>query len=299
MTTRSLSYTTRGAAPPEGLPTPDQVLGRVGGENFAVASRVLPGRARRHLLAFYGFARFTDQLGDAYPGDRLEALDWLERETRVGLNAGPDPIHPLVAPATRSVRELGMDGQPLFDLIEANRMDQRVRSYRTFDELIGYCRLSANPVGRLVLGAFGYPDERRAALSDTVCTGLQLVEHWQDVAEDARAGRVYIPTEDLDRFGVTPADLSGPAPAPQRVRALMAFEVFRARTWLDRGAPLVGALPGRARFAVAGFVAGGRAALDGIAARDFDVLSPPSKPGWASVARHMLLLARAHGSGRP
>ena len=293
MTTRSLSYTQPEAARPPGLPTPREVLGRAAGENFAVASRVLPHRARQHLLAFYGFARFTDQLGDAYQGDRRAALDWLEEETRRALAGHDASAHPLVAPAARSVIALGLDSRPLFDLIEANRRDQDVHSYRTFEDLLEYCSLSADPVGRLVLGAFGYLDRERLALSDSICTALQLVEHWQDVREDAVAGRVYLPAEDLSRFGVDPATLTGLSPAPQELRALMAFEVARARRWLDRGAPLVVTLSGRPRLAVAGFVAGGRAALDGIARRDFDVLTPPSRPRPLSVARHLLLTARA------
>jgi squalene synthase HpnC len=242
-------------------------------------------------MAFYGFARFTDQLGDAYPGDRLAALAWLEEDTRRALAGDSDGTHPLVAPAARSVLELGIDDRPLFDLIEANRLDQHIRSYRTFDDLLAYCQLSANPVGRLVLGAFGFSDERRFELSDAVCTGLQLVEHWQDVREDALAGRVYLPSEDLERFGVGPDALTAPAPAGRALRALMVFEVARARRWLDRGAPLATTLPLRPALAVAGFVAGGRAALDGIARRDFDVLGRPSRPSPAAVARNVAMTA--------
>jgi phytoene/squalene synthetase len=129
-----------------------------------------------------------------------------------------------------------------------------------------------------------------------VCTGLQLVEHWQDVREDALAGRVYLPGDDLDRFGVDPADLTLAPPARSDLRALMVFEVARAREWLDRGTPLVASLTGTARLAVAGFVAGGHAALDGIARRDFDVLSPPGRPGAVAVARHIWLTSRGrHG----
>jgi len=261
------------------------------GENFAVASRVLPRGARKHLIAFYGFARFTDQIGDAYDGDRLAALDWLEDETGRALSADDSSIHPLVGQAVRSVRALVLDSRPLFDLIEANRRDQTVGSYRTFDDLVGYCALSANPVGRLVLGAFGHADDRRSELSDAVCTALQLVEHWQDVREDAKAGRVYIPVEDLTRFGVDRSELSAHGPASQGLRALMVFEVARARRWLDRGAPLVDTLSGRARLAVAGFVAGGRAALDGVADRDFDVLAPPARRSPLRIARNLRLTA--------
>lgn len=265
------------------------------GENFAVASRVLPNRARRHLIGFYGFARFTDEIGDSYAGDRLAALDWLEDETRRALNGDASSAHPLVGPAAMSVRQLGLGGRPLFDLIEANRRDQTVHSCPTFEELLGYCALSANPVGRLVLGAFGYTDERRAALSDGICTGLQLVEHWQDVREDAVAGRIYIPETDLARFQVDPAELVGTGPASPRLRALMVFEVARARRWLRLGSPLVATLRGRARFAVAGFVAGGHAALDRVAAADFDVLACPKSPTPWGIARNLLLTARSRG----
>jgi squalene synthase HpnC len=292
VTTRSLSYTDTGRAWPPALPTPEEVLGRVAGENFAVASRLLPASAREHLVAFYGFARFTDQIGDAYQGDRRAALDWLEQETVRALADPEEPVHPLVGPAARSVLQLGLEHQPLFDLIEANRRDQVVTSYPDFDTLVEYCRLSANPVGWLVLGAFGYRDQARRARSDAVCTALQLVEHWQDVAEDARAGRVYLPADDLRRFGVDPSDLCASAPASQALRSLMAFEVARARTWMDRGAPLVGMIGGRPRLAVIGFVAGGRAALDDLAHRDFDCLMAPARPGRRSLLRNLLLTAR-------
>ncbi|MDA8046316.1 MAG: squalene synthase HpnC [Actinomycetota bacterium] len=293
MTTRSLSCTQPGGTPPPGLPSPESVLGRVGGENFAVASRVLPAAARRHLLAFYGFARFTDQIGDTYGGDRLAALDWLEEETHRALSGPSGRAHPLVGPAVESVVRLGIDPQPLFDLIEANRRDQLLHTYADFETLVGYCRLSANPVGRLVLGAFGYCDHERLALSDAICTALQLIEHWQDVREDAEAGRIYLPAEDLERFGVGTVDLAGPPPASPALRSLMAFEVARARTWMDLGAPLVAMLGGRARWAVVGFVAGGRAALDDLARRDFDCLVRPGRPAGRSLARNLVLTARS------
>lgn len=269
-------------------------MGRVTGENFPVAFRLLPALARHHLLAFYGFARLTDEIGDSYSGDRLAALEWLEQDTRAGLT-GARAEHPLVAAATSSVRELGADSTPLFDLIAANRMDQSVSSYETFEDLRRYCALSANPVGRLVLAAFGQQRQHREELSDAVCTGLQLVEHWQDVQEDALAGRVYLPAEDLARFGVSPAQLSRPGPASAPLRALMVFEVSRARSWLDRGEPLVATLRGREHWAVAGFVAGGRAALDAIASKNFDILSPPARPPAVRFGRHLL----SSGLGRP
>ena len=156
-----------------------------------------------------------------------------------------------------TVRALALPREPFVRLIEANRRDQRQAVYATFGELAAYCDLSANPVGELVLHVFGVATPARIAMSDDVCTALQLLEHWQDVQEDWARGRVYLPAEDLERFGVPPG---------QTTEELLAFEIERARTLLDRGAPLVGTLRGRARLAVAGYVGGGRAGLDALAA---------------------------------
>jgi squalene synthase HpnC len=288
MTTRSSPYTHAAGAHPE-LPTEADVMARASRENFRVASRLLPRKTREHLLAFYGYARFVDQIGDEYAGDRLAALDWIEAETRRSLaDPGAPGGHPLIARAVASVAALGTDPAPLFALIAANRQDQVVSAYRTVSELRAYCELSANPVGRLVLAAFGSSTPERVRWSDAICTGLQLVEHWQDIAEDAAAGRVYLPAEDLDRFGVRPADLVAPPPAGPGLRALVAFEVLRARHLLDEGAPLIRSLDGRLRWAVAGFWAGGHAALDAIAACRFDPLAGASRPAPARVARRLV-----------
>jgi squalene synthase HpnC len=176
----------------------------------------------------------------------------------------------------------------------ANRQDQVVSRYQTFDELLAYCTLSANPVGRIVLRVFGALTPAREVLSDQVCTALQLAEHWQDVAEDFRAGRIYLPGEDLARFGVTEEDLAAPQASPQ-LRGLMAFEVERARQLLDKGAPLVGNLRGAARVAVAGYVAGGRAALAAIAGAGYDVLRVTPKPRRGRLVAEVL---RAYATGR-
>lgn len=240
---------------------------RAASENFVVATRLLPGRVRRDLVALYGYARLVDELGDAAAGDRSTWLDWAEAELDAAF-AGR-AAHPVFARLGTTVGR-GLDRQPFLDLIEANRVDQRVRRYETFDDLLGYCRLSANPVGRMVLGVLGLDDPGRVARSDAVCTALQLVEHWQDVAEDARAGRVYLPAEDLDRFGVAEDELTS-APASPGLRALVCFECDRARRLLAEGAPLVATVPGTARFALAGFVGGGAAALRAVAAVGFDV----------------------------
>ncbi|MDX6338442.1 MAG: hypothetical protein QOG05_5782, partial [Streptosporangiaceae bacterium] len=161
-------------------------------------------------------------------------------------------------------------------------------------DLAGYCELSANPVGRIVLYVFGAATPERMILSDRVCTALQLAEHWQDVAEDFRAGRIYLPAEDMERFGCAESDLAAPSAGP-RLRALMAFEVERARQLLDDGAPLVGNLHGSARVAVAGYVAGGRAALAAITGAGHDVLRATHKPRRGRLAREML---RAYAAGR-
>jgi squalene synthase HpnC len=297
VTTRSLLYTRHGVAPvpgpgpspaaPAGLPEGEEILGRAGGENFRVASRLLPRATRRHLLAFYGFARLVDQIGDDYQGDRAAALDWVTTQLDAAL-ADPDRpgLHPLVAGAAASVLGLGADPKALADLVTANRQDQVVTRYPTYEALAGYCRLSANPVGRLVLAAFMATTPERQEYSDRICTGLQLAEHWQDVAEDAAAGRIYLPTEDMARFGVDPSDLTSRPPASGALRALMAFEVARARRVLDEGAPLINSLRGRPRWAIAGFWAGGHAALDAVARRRFDPLyGAPSPAPWRVAVR--------------
>ena len=263
-----MGATLRRPRPAASPPAAEAVMRRASGENFPVASRLLPRRERRHLLAVYGFARLVDDIGDEAPGDRLELLDALERELDAVYDG--DPAWPLMRNLVPTVLARALPRAPFEALIEANRVDQVRSRYATFSQLEEYCALSANPVGALVLHIFGAATPERLALSDRICTALQLAEHWQDVAEDHARGRVYIPAEDLERFGCSPGDLAL-QPAPERVRELVAFEVERARAILDAGTPLLAALRGRPRLAVAGFVAGGRAALAAIAAARYDV----------------------------
>jgi squalene synthase HpnC len=206
-----------------------------------------------------------------------------------------------VAPRTEVITGLGptvtecaIPGQLLRDLIQANRQDQIVSRYQTFGDLLGYCRLSADPVGRMVLHIFGASSPRQAKLSDRICSALQLAEHWQDVAEDLRADRIYLPVEDLDSFGCTEADLAQPS-AGDKVRALMSFQVARASALLNAGSPLIATLHGAARVAVAGYVAGGRAALAAIRAADYDVLAVTPRPAKRRLAAEA---ARAYTKGR-
>lgn len=278
---------------PAGLPPEAIVMAQAGTENFPVASRVLPRRVRGHLLALYGFARLVDDVGDEASGDRLALLDWLDAEVdRVYAGA---PTLPVTARLAATVRACAIRSDPLRALIAANRQDQRITRYETIDDLFAYCELSANPVGRLVLAVLGAATPERVRLADAICTGLQLTEHWQDVVEDLDRGRVYVPLADLARFGCEVDDLRR-RPAGAEVRSLLAFEVGRARSLLAAGAPLVRTLRGRPALAVAGFVAGGRAALDAIQRAGYDVSGGPPRPSRPMYVR--ALAATLAGTGR-
>ncbi len=261
------------------VPGQTEVMAQAQSENFPVAAFFLPGKVRRHLLDLYGFARLVDDLGDEVAGDRLAHLDWLESE--LDRTYSGSPRHPLMRRLAVTVNEFAIPRRPFLDLIEANRRDQTIKRYANVDELIEYCSYSANPVGRLVLYVFLAPTKARLELSDAVCTGLQLVEHWQDVAEDYAAGRIYIPGDDMERFGVSEDELGGRQASPE-FRRLMAFEVERAHAFLTAGAPLANTLRGRRRLAITAFAAGGRAALNAIRKAGFDVLSRSPRPSKAS-----------------
>jgi squalene synthase HpnC len=274
---------------------PGDVVARARHENFPVASRLLPRHARKQLMAIYGFARLVDDVGDEAGGDRLAQLDWLEAELE--LASSGRATHPVLQRLSPVLRAPGADLEPYRSLIEANRMDQHVSRYDTFDDLTGYCMLSAAPVGRLVLSVFGAASPERIALSDQVCIGLQLVEHLQDVGEDARAGRIYLPQADLERFGCSEEDLLGTFSGPA-LRNLVAMEAERAVRLLDRGSPLACQLALRPRVAVAGFAAGGMAAVDAITLADYDVLASRCRPRPARLAARMIgVLAGARTPG--
>src|SRR5262249_51825488 len=159
----------------------------------------------------------------------------------VGVGGVEQPRHPLMHALVPLVEKHGLNPEPFRRLIQANRVDQQTTRYATYDDLLGYCELSANPVGRLVLSIAGVSTPERVERSDAICSALQVIEHLQDVAEDWAKGRIYLPAEDLDRFGVTEADLAAPT-AGSRVRDLIAFEAERAGALLDQGAPLVGSV---------------------------------------------------------
>jgi squalene synthase HpnC len=271
------------------------VAAKASGENFPVALKVLPRRWRQHLTTLYGFARLTDDIGDeplpgmdisttppdVYQKTRLRLLDELERDVN-RIYANQTPELQAIKELKGTVEECGIPREPLADLIEANRQDQLVSRYETYADLGKYCELSANPVGQVVLYIVGRATPERLRLSDSICTALQLAEHWQDVAEDLANGRVYLPQEDLMRFGVTENDLAKPT-AGNAVRDLMRFETERARKLLDEGAPLAGTLSGMARLAISGYIAGGRAALKAIEDAGYDVLRATPRPGKADT----------------
>ncbi len=282
---------------PQSLPDTASIEAKVTGENFPVAGRFLPKSTRQHLLAIYGFARFADDIGDEAQGDRLVMLDWLEEELERAVACSAS--HPLLVRLGETIRYLQLPTAPFHQLIEANRQDQAVRRYDTYEDLLGYCKLSAAPVGRLVLEVFGVATPARIAASDQVCAGLQIVEHLQDLKEDFARGRVYMPQEDLERFGCTEEDL-GRAAAGAGLRRAVHFEAVRARRLLASSRGLCRGLPWRARAAVAGFASGGMAALDAMEAAGYDVLQRSCRPRAWRVALHAgaCLLAAASASNQ-
>ncbi|MFE0700814.1 squalene synthase HpnC [Streptomyces sp. NPDC058872] len=287
-------------------------LGKAADENFPVAPFFLPRAWRDDLMAVYGYARLVDDIGDGdlapdgsdaqhlgvdpeTAGDRLALLDAFEADLHRVFDSAPR--HPLLRALQPTVRRCGLTPDPFLGLIAANRQDQLVSRYETYQDLVAYCELSANPVGRLVLGITGTATPERIRRSDEICTALQIVEHLQDVAEDLGRDRIYLPAEDLKRFHVTERDLAAPT-AGASVRALIAFEAERARALLHAGTPLVASVHGRLRLLLAGFTAGGLAALDAVTDAGYDVLAGPPKPSKPSLMRQagaVLLRARKEG----
>jgi len=279
------------------------VLDKAGAENFPVAPFFMPGAMREGLMAVYGFARLVDDAGDGDLADpeatarllgcepaRSALLDGIEQdldrafETALGTAGAEPPRHPLLASLCPVIRRHTLTPEPFRALIQANRVDQVTSRYAGFDELMGYCELSANPVGRLVLQLAGLATPERIRQSDAICSALQVIEHLQDTAEDRAAGRIYLPAEDMARFGVAETDLDAATAGPA-LRALIGFEAQRAKGLLEEGAPLVGSVRGRLRLLLAGFVAGGAAALRAVADADNDVLAGTPKPRKSRLLR--------------
>jgi len=244
-------------------------------ENFTVGSWFLPKEMRRDFFAVYAFCRTTDDLGDEAEGDRLALLDDWERRVLACWDGMPE--EPMLVALQRTVVLRNLRREPFARLIEANRMDQRQSRWETWADLRRYCAHSADPVGRMVLGLFGQDDGKRGPLSDAICTGLQLANHWQDVGRDAaERGRIYLPAEDLKRFGVAEADVLARRPSAA-FGEMMAFEVTRARALFDEGEPLLDLVSGTLRRDVKLFLGGGRAILDAIERQGGDTLTSRPK----------------------
>jgi len=253
------------------------VAARARTENFPIASLWFPRAVRPHLRAIYGFARLVDILGDEYEGDRLAILDELEREVEACYEG--EPSWEVMRALQPTIRACDLPREPFLRLIEANRMDQRISQYATWVDLKHYCVHSADPVGRLVLGVLGRDEPELVALSDDVCTGLQLVNFLQDVPRDLAIGRIYLPAEDRACFGVIKLD----EPSVP-LKRLLWYEAERARGLLGSGEELGRRLGGRVGRAVAVFARGGLAALEALERADWDIFSGRPRPSRARLA---------------
>ncbi|POZ63395.1 squalene synthase HpnC [Chromobacterium alticapitis] len=247
-------------------------------ENFPVGSILLPRRMRRAVHAIYHFSRYADDVadeGDAVEAERLAELDRLEADLD-RIVAGEPPAIALMAPLAAAIAEHSLPLQPFRDLLSAFRQDVAKTRYQSFAELVDYCRRSANPVGRLMLALYGETDARSLAQSDGICTALQLINFWQDVAVDWGKSRVYLPQEDLARFGVSEEQIAA-GRCDARWRALMLFEIERARKMLQAGAPLGRTLRGRLGLELRLIVMGGERILYKLRAAEGDVFAKRPK----------------------
>ncbi|HLX76811.1 MAG TPA: squalene synthase HpnC [Terriglobales bacterium] len=284
-------------------------------ENFSVATWFLPKRLRPHFYSIYAYCRISDDLGDEVgrAQDALQLLDEWEAELNATYltlveAAAPDiqknveelhaepgprnplaPRHPVFIALRETIRACDIPRQPFADLLTAFRQDQRVSRYETFEDVLGYCHYSANPVGRLVLYACGYRDSERQQLSDYTCTALQLANFWQDVAVDHGKGRIYLPLEDLRRFGVSETDIAERRATPQFLE-LMRFQVGRAREWFHKGLPLAQKVDSELAIDIELFSRGGLAILDAIERQGYDVLR---RRPVISKGRKLALVGRA------
>jgi squalene synthase HpnC len=285
-------------------------------ENFSVATWFLPERVRSHFYSVYAYCRISDDLGDEV-GDPREALrlldEWEEELNATYLSlvqpfpldilnkkaeqlqpAVPSknparPRHPVFIALRETIRACNIPRQPFADLLKAFRQDLRTGRYPTFDDVLAYCQYSANPVGRLVLYTCGYSDDERQQLSDFTCTALQLANFWQDIWPDYGKGRIYIPLDDMQRYGVKEQDIAARRPTPE-FRRMMKFEVDRAREWFERGLPLARKVDKELAVDIELFTRGGQEILNAIERQHFDVLT--RRPA-ISKSRKLALVAKA------
>jgi squalene synthase HpnC len=240
-------------------------------ENFNVATWFLPQKLRPHFYSIYAYCRISDDLGDEV-GDPLRSLSLLDEwERELDACYAGSPRHPVFVALRPTILACGIPRDPFANLLTAFRQDQTVTRYKTFDDLLGYCVNSANPVGRLVLYACGYADPERQQLSDFTCTALQLANFWQDVVVDYSKGRIYLPLDDLKQHQVAEADVGARRFSPM-FRELMRFEVERARKWFVSGRPLLRSVDRELAIDIELFSRGGEEILNCIARQDYDVL---------------------------
>lgn len=263
-------------------------------ENFPVGSVLIPKRLRKHFYSIYAFARIADDFADEGYGqgysehERLELLDEWRRMLTESL-AGR-ARHPVFVALARTASEFDLPAALFEDLLSAFAQDVTVRRYESFDQLLDYCRRSANPIGRLVLLLFGYRDEQRHEWSDDICTALQLANHWQDVAVDLDKDRIYLPQEDLSRFAFSVDELIRRG-ASDSFKRLMKFEVERARAMFARGKPLCTSVSGRLGLELRSVWLGGMIILDRIERNGYDVFA--SRPVITSTDKLKILLVAA------
>ena len=258
-------------------------------ENFSVASWFLPGRLRQHFFNVYAYCRISDDLADEV-GDKAVSLRLLDQwEEEWGACYAGRARHPVFGALAETVHKFEIPKHEFADLLTAFRQDQRVTRYETFDDLLGYCRYSANPVGHLVLYLCGYRDAERQQLSDRTCTALQLANFWQDVSADFAKGRIYLPLEDLRRFGVSEAAIRDEENSAA-FRELMKFEVARAREWFAQGLPLIAQVNRQLAVDLDLFSRGGQEILNAIERQEYAVLG--RRPA-ISRSRKLALIARA------
>jgi squalene synthase HpnC len=244
---------------------------------------------RQHFCNVYAYCRISDDLGDEV-GDPSASLQLLEQwEAELDACYGGSPRHPVFVALAETVRKFEIPKQPFADLLSAFRQDQTVTRYATFEDLLGYCRYSANPVGHLVLHLCGYRDSHRQTLSDFTCTGLQLANFWQDVTRDYAKGRIYLPLEDLQRYGVIEDEI-GSVKNTAAFREMMCFQVERTRDWFRQGLPLVGEVDRELAIDVELFCRGGQEILKAIERQGYAVLG---RRPTISRSRKLALVARA------
>ena len=263
-----------------------ETLARTHYENFSVGTRLVPRELRKHFYSLYAFCRGVDDLGDEATGDRIAMLDEWERQLNRCYDGTPE--HPFFIALQQTIQQFDIPREPFLKLVEANRRDQRILSHPNYSELLDYCDHSANPVGHLVLYIFGHREPELHRLSDSTCTALQLANFWQDVHRDFEMGRVYLPADDMAKFGVTEEMIANRKATPQ-FKALMRFEIDRTRQLFVEGYDLVNLVKGMAKVDLALFTGGGLTVLREIERLDYDVLA--KRPTVSKLTKFRLLVS--------